>query len=397
MLQASVLPLGQQEVLTDCAYDYYGLRLAVSGMDSKIKLLRMNETTGEWSMEIEWKAHDAPITRVSWAHPEHGSLVASSSFDRTVKIWQENNRNASAVQSLKWVERAVLTEAKGSVRSIEFAPSYFGLKLATLSTDSFLRIYECLEIYNASSWQLVEEIDIVSFGGSPTPLASVSTPTAVAMNIEEGSPPQQGIRGPGTPTFNGQARPSGGSREADSGWCLSWSKDKWWGEILAIAAGPSSTLKLVAFPPAPQRPILVAKLIPEENRGVVPLSITCVSWAPMAGRSYHLIATGSRDSFVRIWKLKPTNNFTQTFSGDEYKNQWTATCVGEFEDHKSAVGRLEWNVTGTVLSSAGDDGQVRFWKALSNVWRRVGSFNTHHEEDHSNTGTPREDDSMMIG
>jgi nucleoporin SEH1 len=82
-------------------------------------------------VEIEWKAHDAPITRVSWAHPEHGSLVASSSFDRTVKIWQENNRNTSAVQSSKWVERAVLTEAKGSVRSIEFSPSYFGLKLVS--------------------------------------------------------------------------------------------------------------------------------------------------------------------------------------------------------------------------------------------------------------------------
>lgn len=34
-MQASVLPLGQQEAVTDCAYDFYGLRLASSSVDAK--------------------------------------------------------------------------------------------------------------------------------------------------------------------------------------------------------------------------------------------------------------------------------------------------------------------------------------------------------------------------
>jgi len=33
---------------------------------------------------------------------------------------------------------------------------------------------------------------------------------------------------------------------------------------------------------------------------------TSISWAPSCGRSFHLIATGSRDGRVRIWKIRPS-------------------------------------------------------------------------------------------
>jgi len=89
------------------------------------------ESTGEWASESEWKAHEAPVARLSWAHPEHGALIASCSFDRTVKVWQEAERTAGSPQSPRWVERAVLTEAKGSVRDVAFAPAHFGLKLVS--------------------------------------------------------------------------------------------------------------------------------------------------------------------------------------------------------------------------------------------------------------------------
>ena len=37
--------------------------------------------------------------------------------------------------------------------------------------------------------------------------------------------------------------------------------------------------------------------------------------------------------------------------------------LGEFSDHKSDVWSVSWNSTGTILSSSGDDGKVRFWKS----------------------------------
>ena len=84
------------------------------------------------------------MTKVSWAHPEFGSIVASSSFDRTVKIWeqatvvrhtepQQNGANgsSSSQSNSRWVERAVLTDSRGTLRSVEFAPHHFGLKIVS--------------------------------------------------------------------------------------------------------------------------------------------------------------------------------------------------------------------------------------------------------------------------
>lgn len=102
----------------------------------RIRILRLNETTGDWAQEDEWKAHDAPIAKISWAHPEHGPVLASCSFDRTVKIWEElPHQPRTAAQTSKWVERGVLVDAKGSVRSVEFAPPNFGLKLVSGSSQ----------------------------------------------------------------------------------------------------------------------------------------------------------------------------------------------------------------------------------------------------------------------
>jgi len=70
--------------------------------------------------------------------------------------------------------------------------------------------------------------------------------------------------------------------------------------------------------------------------------------------------------------------------GDSEETKWTATSVADFDQHKSAVGRVEWNVTGTILSSAGNDGRVRLWKATTgNVWRPAGSVGVEQAEEAS--------------
>lgn len=48
----------------------------------------------------------------------------------------------------------------------------------------------------------------------------------------------------------------------------------------------------------------------------------------------------------------------------------------------SAVTRVEWNVTGTVLSSAGNDGNIRLWKAtFGGTWRSMGHIHTNHGDE----------------
>lgn len=76
-----------------------------------------------------------------------------------------------------------------------------------------------------------------------------------------------------------------------------------------------------------------------------------IAWAPNMGRSYHMIATASKDKTVRIWRLEP---------GKSGKGE--VKLIKVFPDHNAEVWRVEWNITGTILASSGDDNSVRLWK-----------------------------------
>jgi nucleoporin SEH1 len=113
----------------------------------RIKVWRLDENSGTWSVEDDWKAHDAPVSKLSWAHPEFGTIIASSSFDRTVKIWeqsiqtaaeqQQSNASGPGPSTSRWVERVALPDARGTVRAVEFAPHQFGLKLVCWGSRLF--------------------------------------------------------------------------------------------------------------------------------------------------------------------------------------------------------------------------------------------------------------------
>ena len=59
---------------------------------------------------------------------------------------------------------------------------------------------------------------------------------------------------------------------------------------------------------------------------------------------------------MRIWKVKPgSDEFEADATGAESENEeakWTAVSVADFDHHKSAVGRVEWNITGCVRSQS---------------------------------------------
>ncbi|KAI0369469.1 WD40 repeat-like protein [Pilatotrama ljubarskyi] len=459
MIQTGLIPNAHSDLVTDASYDFYGLRLATCSLDQRLKIWQLDESTGTWNLEHDWKAHDAAISNVSWAHPEFGTILATASFDRTVKVWEQtvapdadgtqlNGPSAApSTSSTRWVERAMLVDAKGTVRAVEFAPQHFGLKLvrspslpfagcaadtgqprvqATISSDNCLRIYECLEQPSLAAWQLLEEVDVLSLPAtSPAPRSlsqtlTMATPTQPSATLDGNSVSlvahalqQQASQNqlPG--------RPGLGTREADGGWCISWCKDKYWGEIVAAGCGIDGIVKIVQISPS-RRPSTLLSLNPSPTTSADPSSttskstaqatssngapaaegsdgpktfaVTSIAWAPSCGRSYHLVATGGRDGHVRIWRVKPptpsddldgeadADGGVGTGSGDA--GRWSASIVGDFDDHKSAVGRVEWNVTGTVLSSAGNDGRVRLWKMTAgNVWRPAGHISVEQAEE----------------
>jgi nucleoporin SEH1 len=86
-------------------------------------------------LEDEWEAHDAPICSIGWAHPEFGQMLVSGSMDRTTKVWEKlpsfliEEATESGPRTKAWKMVCSLGDAKGAVRSVEFAPAMWGLKL----------------------------------------------------------------------------------------------------------------------------------------------------------------------------------------------------------------------------------------------------------------------------
>ncbi|KAF5380086.1 hypothetical protein D9615_006200 [Tricholomella constricta] len=307
------------------------------------------ETISSSSCSAEVQAHDAPVLRMSWAHPELGSIIVLSSFDRTVKVWeqvpplgqpdssQQLNGSGSSSQlqpsNSRWVERAVLTDARGTVGAVEFAPYHFGLKFATIASDNQLRIYECLEQPSLTTWQLSEELDVQSLPSFAPPSAhsrshtvALATPTQTNATLDVPSASlitqalQQGIQqnisgAPQAPTRSGT-----GNRKANGGWCISWCKDRYWGELIAVGCRVNGIVKL-----SPSRcPTAVLTLDPAPTPEAAQASSAPEAQATDAD---HAMAAPLAFAItrVRIWRVKLGNGLDR--EEEEEEGKWMASVV----------------------------------------------------------------------
>jgi nucleoporin SEH1 len=160
---------------------------------------------------------------------------------------------------------------------------------ATLSTDNVLRIYEPLEQPSLATWTLSDELDIQAMALGPSPQTHLSraqtmalaTPTQthatlegasaslVAQALQQAQSQGSGGSGGGAGAAGGAGTAGGsgagaagasgnggntggrsgqGNREADGGWCISWCKDKYWGEVIAAGCGTSAVVKARSVP-----------------------------------------------------------------------------------------------------------------------------------------------------
>lgn len=175
------------DIIHDLSYNYYGKRICSASADQYLKVWDMttgavvdkdgNEQQHNWELSDSWKvsrcflttflyfqiqAHEAAVLKCCWAHPEFGNVIASCSFDRSIRVWEEvtsaADKNSSNGSGQKWSEVARLVDSRGTVQDIEFAPNHMGLKLATVSVDGALRIYEAMDVINLSHWTLMVRI-----------------------------------------------------------------------------------------------------------------------------------------------------------------------------------------------------------------------------------------------
>lgn len=236
-------------------------------------------------------------------------------------------------------------------------------------------MYDCLELPSLGAWLISEELDLPNFLSSP-PSTIVNASISGAASTAQSSSDKDEL--PNAKSVNGA------NKEADGGWALSWCHDRQWGPLLAIVASShSAAVQIIGLSPARKLLILSSHSTSSDHE-----VLTCVAWAPSCGRSYQLVASASRSGKVWIWKLhppqdtyfdenddrdddmEPKQNNSEGLSGE---GKWSCEELACFDSHGSMVGSVEWNITGTILSSSGADGKIRLWTAAAGGGGRWGA------------------------
>ncbi|GAA5991575.1 hypothetical protein JCM5350_002621 [Sporobolomyces pararoseus] len=501
--QSLTISSSHSDLITSLKFSPQSTHLATSSLDAQIRIVQRNSSTGNYDQHpVIFKAHDGPVLTMSWSRPQFGLILTTGGVDGTIKVWkqpdqsqllQHHHHHHKNVTSTKphsssrhsnqnWLLCTTLTEPRGTIRSIEFSPSEFGLKLASISSDNRLRIWECLDPIKANDFNLVQDIDLgalplafpntVMTGGSSSSNSSNSTTanvggggggggngnsSGVSVNSNSGNTPNEnsstGGSVTGSSSIDGSRRIVGGGQstvESDGGWSLSWCREHWWGERLAVSSGTNGIIRLFHFPQStssttsttmtswinflnlyPTRQTLSSSTSQDSSNFPPPAPThlpptSSLNWAPPSGRSFQLLAAGSKDSKVRVYKIFPPS-LKGGFDGSTFHNthegeggEWTAQLDVELDEsvhyttnnnhnkgggnsnNNSGIGgtgspnnnhsgtmsgtgsggigatKVEWNVTGTVLStSGGEDGKVRLWKSTyTGQWRQITSLNT---------------------
>merc|ERR1711974_307003 len=86
------------------------------------------------------------------------------------------------------------------------------------------------------------------------------------------------------------------------------------------------------------------------------------------------IAT-NKDLRIISMKLSPDEPATTNRQMADQSSKYNIRLAGSYNDHGSTVWRVCWNVTGTILATSGDDGQVKLWKAnYMDAWKCVATL-----------------------
>ena len=322
-------------VIHDVAYDFFGRRVAVCSSDQSIKIYDDSKLTAEW------KAHSGSIWRIVWAHPEFGQVLASCSFDRKICIWEEvaDTEQPTRASNGAWRLMKELTDARDSLNHLAFAPKQRGLLLASCSADRKVRVHEAPDPMDLSSWGLLGEFEAGDAGSRD---CAATAPLCLAWNPRS-TDPLMLVTG------------------MTDGRVIMWRQSE----------GGAGWARLLEFESAPADGALARPLRQAHADRVHDLG-----WAPEMGRSFHVIATASRDRTVKVWSMKneavpaglaaqfgkPAEDGGDGGDGSAaVEEKWVVKFDSELPHH-SQVWRCSWSVTGSLLATSVDDGTMHVYR-----------------------------------
>ena len=346
------------DFIHDISFDFFGKRVATCSSDSEIKIWTRKDN--KWIKKASFKAHDATIWKVKWAHPDFGNIIATCSYDKTVIIWEERHKASQKIGSTNfmineedeeestWISRAKLLESKESIEDIKFGPKHMGLVIATASADGILRIYECPDLMNLAYFKMIGEVQTNSLG----------------IN------------------------------------CISWNKNPFDKPMIIVGSKDQNTsymtkslLKVQSV--ENNAPTIINKNSPLNEDKMLSIYIniknawSCldkvsyqdyshksavndVSWSQLNGRSYHMIASCGKEG-VFLWYMKLNN--------DDNKTLMNITSVQIINNDNSTTWKCSWNFMGTLLAFSSDDNKVKICKSgFNGNWSVISQFEADQPE-----------------
>jgi nucleoporin SEH1 len=123
-------PLGVDPVCV--AYDIPHLRMAVFDQQGTISVHHREVEGRHWSPAVSWPAGGLQITKLCWAAPEYGRVLAGAATSGAVCIWTEDPKGG-------WKETQRLVHSSLPVQDLEFGPRQNGLSLAVAYVDGYVR------------------------------------------------------------------------------------------------------------------------------------------------------------------------------------------------------------------------------------------------------------------
>ncbi|NET57181.1 MAG: hypothetical protein F6K47_13765 [Symploca sp. SIO2E6] len=324
---------GNNRGITSISFSPDGKTLATASRDLTVRL---------WSVEgynLETKTlfgHYAAVDSVSFS-PDGKLLIATASFDGTVKLWKENGTLSKTLQG-----------DENWVNSVSFSPD--GKFLASASVDGTIRLWNLTKSQEPTNpFGDQDDVYSVKFNPDGKILAIVSTDGTVKLgNLDDKTITP--LQGNNAPVNN-----------------VSFSPD---GKTLATVS-LNGTLQLWNL--TDQEPTTIKGHISEVNN---------VSFSP-DGKT---LATVSLDGTIRLWNLT--------------SQDWTVQEPKTIEGYTGIVNSVSFSPDGTILASGSSDGTVKLWsrdgKPLQTLQTSGAAINSVSFSPDGNTLATASDDRTVI-
>jgi len=242
----------------------------------------------------------------------------------------------------------------GSIWKVTWAHPEFGQLLASCSLDRTVIIWEEVELGHwekrATLVDFNESVVDVQFAPKHTGLKLATCALDGTVRIYQATDIMSLAHWSPTDELDTKGKAS----------CVCWDPSPFGPESLVVGT-QDGHLRTFEFQEPARRWQLIAETTESPRHSS---AVHDVAWAPNMGRTFQLIASAGADGTVRIWHL--VSGSAERPAKAELRH------LQELVEHGKEVWAVEWNITGTILSSSGDDGNVRLWRAnLANEWKQI--------------------------